>query len=73
MDTIITNYMKETLEQYIQEEGRTEFDYYQSFLIMTDYIPNKLIESEFLGIECDDYTEVIKARQYARTKINEYM
>ena len=73
MDNMITQYMKETLEEYIQEAGRTEYDYYYSFLVMTDYIANKLVECEFLGIECDDYTEELKARQYAREKINEYL
>lgn len=72
MDNIITSYMTETLEEYIQEIGRTKVDYYQTFLIMTDYIPNKLVESNFLGIECDDYSSEIQARQYARDKINEY-
>lgn len=72
MDNIITSYMEETLEEYIQEKGRTEWDYYQAFLVKTDYIPNKLVECNFLGIECDDYSAEIAARQYARDKINEY-
>lgn len=72
MDNIITSYMKETLEEYIQEVGRTEWDYYQAFLIVTDYIPNKLVECNFLGIECDDYSAEIAARQYAREQINIY-
>ena len=72
MDNVITLYMKQTLDQYIQEEGRTKFDYYQNFLIVTDYIPNKLVECNFLGIECDDYSAEIAARQYARDKVNEY-
>ena len=63
----------ETLEEYLQEAGRTEFDYYQTFLIITDYIPNKIIEAQVLGIEWDDYTHELHARQYARDKINELM
>ena len=63
----------ETLEEYLQEVGRTEFDYYQTFLTLTDYIANKIIEAQVLGIECDDYTHELHARQYARDKINELM
>ena len=71
MQDLIVQYMKETLEEYIQEEGRTEYDYYYTFLERTDYIANKLIETQFLNIECDDYMAQLEARQYARDKINE--
>jgi hypothetical protein len=33
---------------------------------------NKIIEAQFLNVDCDDYTEELQARQYARDKINEY-
>ena len=71
MEEIIARYLKITLEEYVQEEGRTESDYYYSFLVTTDYIPNKLIECQSLGVECSDYAEELQARQYARDKINE--
>lgn len=71
MENIIAKYLKITLEEYIQEEGRSEYDYYYSFLVTTDYIPNKLIEYQSLGIDCSDYTKELQARQYARDKINE--
>lgn len=73
MENILKKYVYgETLEEYLQEEGRTEFNYYQTFLEATDYMANKIIEAQFLGIKCDDYTEELQARQYARDKINEY-
>ena len=73
MENILKKYVYgETLEEYLQEEGRTEFNYYQTFLEATDYMANKIIEAQFLNTECDDYTEELQARQYARDKINEY-
>jgi len=44
----------------------------RTFLIQTDYVANKIAEALYLGEEIDeDYSEVIQARKYARTKINE--
>lgn len=43
---------------------------YMTFLIQTDYIPNKIIEANFLGQPLDeDYTEILQARQFAREQI----
>lgn len=73
MEKIFEKYMGESLEKYIEEEGRYEYDYYYTFLTYTDYISNKLIDTQVLGIECDDYTEALKARQYARDQINKIL
>ena len=40
------------------------------FLKKTDHIPNKIIESEFLGNETTNYTDILLYRQYARDQIN---
>lgn len=49
-----------------------EAAFYQTFLIRTDYVPNKIVEAQALGIELDqDYTEVLQARAYARQRLSE--
>jgi hypothetical protein len=43
---------------------------YQTFLIQTDYIPNKIVEAQALGTTLEeDYTEILQAREYAREQI----
>lgn len=72
--------MLEIMKQYLgislydflnQEEERLEIDYYYSYLLTTDYIPNKIIECQFLNEECKDYSDELRARKYAREKIGE--
>lgn len=49
-------------------------DLYMTFLNQTDYIPNKIVEAQFLGTTLDeDYTEILQAREYAREQINELL
>lgn len=49
-----------------------ELDYWQTLLIQSDYVANKVAEAAYLGETVDeDYTEVLKARKYARKRINE--
>lgn len=49
-----------------------ERDYWQTFLIQTDYAANKIAEAMYLNEELDeDYTDVLQARKYARRRINE--
>lgn len=44
---------------------------YQTFLIQTDYVPNKIVEAQALGIELDqDYTEILHARAFARAQMS---
>lgn len=45
-------------------------DFYHTFLIQTDHIPNKIIEAQILGKPAEDYTEILRYRQFARDEIN---
>lgn len=40
------------------------------FLMVTDHIPNKIIEAQILGEPAEDYTEILRYRQFARDEIN---
>ncbi len=56
----------------VEDYNHSEMDYYQTFLIQSDYVANKIAEALYLGEELDeDYTDVINARKYARRRINE--
>ena len=48
----------------------SEVDYYRTFLLQTDHIPNKIIEAQALGEPSEDYTEILRWRQFARDEIN---
>lgn len=45
-------------------------DFYITFLIKTDHIPNKIVEAQILGEPAEDYTEILRYRQFARDEIN---
>ena len=51
-------------------EYESEIIFYQTFLIQTDHIPNKIIETQVLGEIPEDYTEMLNYRQFARDEIN---
>ena len=51
-------------------EYECEQDFYYTFLIQTDHIPNKIIEAQILGEPIEDYTEILRYRQFARDEIN---
>ena len=51
-------------------EYECEQDFYHTFLIQTDHIPNKIIEAQILGEPAEDYTEILRYRQFARDEIN---
>ena len=62
-----------TLEQYKEMFGDTtdtEKMFYNTFLIQTDHIPNKIIEAQILNEDCDDYTEILNIRKQCRAEIN---
>mgnify|MGYP003303376845 CR=1 FL=1 len=70
---ILKKYNMKTLEEYKEDFGdsaNTELLFYQTFLIQTDHIPNKIIESQALGNTPEDYTEILTYRQYARDEVN---
>lgn len=45
-------------------------DWYNTFLIQTDYTVSKAAEAQLLGESVDDYTDVLRARKIARSAIN---
>ena len=51
-------------------EYECEQDFYYTFLIQTDHIPNKIIEAQILGEPAEDYTEILRYRHFARDEIN---
>ena len=50
-----------------------EEDYWNTFLIQSDYVANKIAEAVYMGTthELEDYTQVVEARALCRRKINE--
>ena len=48
-----------------------EHDWYWTFLAQSEKDALAAIENSILGAKGDDYTEVLKARQEARQRINE--
>ena len=74
-DYILQRYHIGAIEDYAALEGSIkagEETMYRTFLLHTDYIPNKIIEAQALGIPIDqDYTQILQARAYARQKLSE--
>lgn len=71
---MLEKYNMDSLDEYKKRHGDnidTEIIFYQTFLIQTDHIPNKIIEAQILNKEIEDYTEILNYRQIARNKINE--
>ena len=49
----------------------TEVTFYKTFLIVTDYIPSKMMEAQLAGETInEDYSAVLQYRKEAREKIN---
>ena len=72
---LLERYHVGTAEFYTALSGGNESEglktLYQTFLIQTDYIPNKIIEAQTLGETLDeDYMEVLQARKFARMQLN---
>lgn len=69
-ETLEQQYNIISFEECCNRHG--EAHYWKTFLIVTDYIANKIIEANYLGEPLDeDYTEVLEARKLCRQKINE--
>lgn len=71
---ILEKYHMLTLDGYKSLFGdslETEKEFYMTFLIQTDHIPNKIIEAQILGEEVDDYTDILMLRKAARNNINQ--
>ena len=73
-DYILQRYHIGAIEDYAALEGSQkagEERMYRTFLLHTDYVPNKIVEAQALGIPLDqDYTEVLQARAYAREQLD---
>ena len=74
-DYILQRYHIGAIEDYAALERSLkagEETMYRTFLLHTDYIPNKIIEAQALGTPLDqDYTEILQARAYARQRLSE--
>ena len=72
-EELLKKYDMLSLKEYKDIFGdtlNTEITFLKTFLIQTDYIPNKLIESQIMTINCDDYTEELQTRQFCREQID---
>lgn len=73
-DYILQRYHIGAIEDYAALEGSQkagEETMYRTFLLHTDYVPNKIVEAQALGIPLDqDYTDVLQARAYAREQLD---
>ena len=72
-EKLLKKYHMKTLEEYFNDLGEsknTRMGFYETFLIQTDHIPNKIIEAQILGETVEDYTEILNARKFAREQIN---
>lgn len=78
METLISKYNGVTLPEYLESHKHDDdydapnysIDYYMNFLKRTDYVPNKLIECQVLNVDCQDYTDILLARKFAREQID---
>ena len=73
-EDLLARYKMGSLDFFAQVEGteNAEAAFYQTFLLKTDYVPNKIIEAQALGVELNqDYTEILQARAYARQRLSE--
>ena len=71
---LLDRYHIADLQTYIDLSGGSKEEglkcLYQTFLIQTDYIPNKIIEAQALGQTIDeDYIEILQARKFARSQL----
>ena len=72
-ENLLERYKMGSLDFFAQVEGteNAEAAFYQTFLLKTDYVPNKIIEAQALGVELNqDYTEVLQARAFARAQLS---
>lgn len=69
-DKYLKKYNYPSLEES-RNEWLDEVDYYLTFLLITDHIPNKIIESQYVGNSTEDYSEIIEVRNQCRKAVNE--
>lgn len=73
-DEMLQKFRMMSLDEYILLSGNDESEgkriFYTTFLIQTDYILNKIVESQLLGKELDkDYKDILEARAFARGQL----
>lgn len=72
--TDIEGYYRDFAPNNTEEERKeTAKIFYQTFLIQTDYIPNKIIESQITKNTIENYTDILGYRQYAREQLSKLM
>lgn len=71
---VLNRFYMQTLDWYKEQHGDTldtEVTFYKTFLIVTDYIPSKMMEAQLAGETInEDYSAVLQYRKEAREKIN---
>ena len=67
---ILEKYNMKSLEEYKEDVGNfadTEKMFYETFLIQTDFIPNKILEGV---VTSEEYADELYYREFARQQIN---
>lgn len=71
---VLNRFSMQTLDWYKEQNGDTldtEVTFYKTFLIVTDYIPSKMMEAQLAGeMLTEDYSAVLQYRKAAREEIN---
>ena len=71
---VLNRFYMQTLDWYKKQHGDTldtEVTFYKTFLIVTDYIPPKMMEAQLAGETTnEDYSAVLQYRKEARERIN---
>lgn len=71
---VLNRFYMQTLDWYKKQHGDTldtEVTFYKAFLIVTDYVPSKMMEAQLAGEAInEDYSAVLQYRKEAREKIN---
>ena len=71
---VLNRFSMQTLDWYKEQHGDTldtEVTFYKTFLIVTDYVPSKMMEAQLAGETVnEDYSMVLQYRKEAREAIN---
>ena len=74
-EKLLARYHMACMEDYEKIAGgrkQGEYDFYRTFLIQTDYVPNKMIEAQAVVTpRVQAYTQILQARAYARQRLSE--
>ena len=65
---ILEKYNMKSLEEYKEDVGNfSETEFYETFLIQTDFIPNKILDGVATS---EEYADELYYREFARQQIN---